>query len=368
MILNSTGLPHGLFKKLGPGGSTFEVFVLKASFDLDPGGSRLQLARTQRAVQLSDRYAGPESGGPLAQVVAAPGDAILFKPGSDVWVTGTACSEGGRLRRQWPAGIAVGLRRHIVDLFGPREWRKGLMGWRLSAPEPCASVALDYRLAFGGHWGAAPRDGAKPEFVRKPDNPAGCGWLPDANGLSQLAAPTRARLREQWTGLTRLPAPQILLPSQVLHHPSQAIPTAGLGPLARWWHPRTRYLGTRDQRWRAERYPDYPEDFDLRFFHAAPPALQGTEPLKGNERVAVMGMLPEGDRCWELPGIQPRLRAVLDDATGLEAEMRLDTLALDLDQRDLSLTWRVLFPPHINPREIEVQLPSADLDRIAGAR
>ncbi len=368
MIRNDTGFEHAFFRKLGPGGHTFEVFALKATFELDPRSHRLKLAEIQAPVRLSDRYEGPGAKDPLGMVVAESGDAVLFKPGSDVWVTGTARSQGERLLRRWSAGIAVGMRRHIVELHGPREWRQGLLRWRLSAAEPCTSVPLDYRLSFGGHWTLAAEAERKPVSVQKLDNPAGCGWLPDGSALSALPAPMRSRMRERWAGLSRMQAPQILLPSQDLHHPSQSMPTAGFGPLARWWHPRTTHLGTRDAQWRAEQYPNYPADFDLRFFQAAPAALQGPEPLRGDERVALIGLLPEGEVCWELPAVQPTLEVRFDNASAASVGMRLDTLALDLDQRRLCLTWRALFASGAPPRDIAVHIPAADLERIGGSR
>ena len=174
MIQNDTGLPHAWFRKLGPGGHSFDVLALKATFGLDPSYSTLALAGAQLPLRLSDRLVGADSSEALGLVVAEAGDAVAFKPGADVWVMGTARTENHRPQRRWDAGIGVERASHIVDLFGPREWRMGLLNWRLSEPEPCTSVAVDYRLAFGGHWST---EGAAIESlrVRKPDNPAGCG-------------------------------------------------------------------------------------------------------------------------------------------------------------------------------------------------
>lgn len=361
MIHNTTRLPHAAFQKLGPGGLVFEVFVLKATFVLDPSTQALKVAEVQVPVRLGDRHVGPDARHPAGQVLAEPGDAVLFKPGADIWVTGTACTRDRRPLERWVAGVGVGNVRHSVELSGPREWRRGVLGWGLSTPEPIAELSLDYRLALGGHWAATAGDDARTTEVRKPDNPAGCGWLPDAEALADLPVRMRSELRERLGMLQRMRAPQILLPAQPLHHPTQPLPTAGLGPIARWWAPRTDYLGTRDHVWRSTRFPHYPEDFDLRFFQAAVPPLRTPQPLQGDERIGLMGVLPEGDCGWRLPGLRPRLQARLDDDSLIEAPLRLDTVAVHLDQRQLCLCWRAVLPPAHAAREIEVRLDRAAL-------
>lgn len=364
MIHNATRLPHAAFRKLGPGGLVFDVFVLKATFALDTSTRALKAAEVQVPVRMGDRHVGSDARHPAGQVLAEPGDAVLFKPGADIWVTGTAHTYDRRPLKRWAAGVGVGDVRHIVDLFGPREWRRGVLGWGLSASEPTCEVELDYRLAFGGHWAPRDADRSCAGEVCKPDNPAGCGWLPDNGALAALPAPARRSLHDQLGTLQRMAAPQILLPAQLLHHPAQPLPTAGLGPIARWWSPRTGFLGTRDSQWRSTRFPHYPEDFDLRFFQAAALPLRTPKPLRGDERIGLMGLLPEGGCGWSLPGLKPRLQARLDDDSRVEAPLHLDTVAVHLDQRQLCLCWRAVFLPAYAPREIEVQLDRDALQRM----
>lgn len=364
MIRNATRLPHASFRKLGPGGLVFDIFVLKATFALDPSTRALKAAEVQVPVRMSDRHAGSDTQHPVRQVLAEPGDAVLFKPGADIWVTGTAHTYDRRPFKRWCAGIGVGDARHVVELFGPREWRRGVLGWGLSVSEPTCEVELDYGRAFGGHWAYSGPDGSCAGEVCKPDNPAGCGWLPDNRVLAALPAPARRSLRDRLGALQRMAAPQILLPAQLLRHPSQSLPTAGLGPIARWWSPRSDFLGTRDSGWRNTRAPHYPKDFDLRFFQAAVLPLRMPKPLQGDERIGLMGLLPEGGCGWSLPGLKPRLQAWLDDNSLVEAPLRLDTVAIQLDQRQLCLCWRAVFPPTCAPREIVVQLDRGALQRM----
>ena len=69
-----------------------------------------------------------------------------------------------------------------------------------------------------------------------------------------------------------------------------------------------------------------------------------------------MGLLPEGTRAWQLPGWVPSLHVRLDDGSQADLGMRLDTLAIDLDQNCLSLTWSAIFAKHSGLREIRVRM------------
>ena len=60
---------------------------------------------------------------------------------------------------------------------------------------------------------------------------------------------------------------------------------AGFGPIARHWSPRVKFAGTYDAKWKQERLPLSPADFDDRFYLCVPEDQQAPSYLKGGEPV-----------------------------------------------------------------------------------
>jgi hypothetical protein len=339
MIENRSDLAHAWFRKLGPRGEEFDVMAIRASFRIERAPVRL-VPEPATCIVPGDEFDGPAAANPLGAVIRREGDTVLFKPSTDIHVVGTARSADNAPTSHWLAGINVGGVQKVVQVCGPRRFELGLVSWRLTQPEPVSAVALDYRLAFGGHFLAPEPD---PQSLYKPDNPAGIGWLPRAAQWRALKAPARRHIESDVLGRNRFPAPQIEDPRRPVEHPEQDLPAEGLGPIARWCEPRLSRQGTRDARWRASRYPGYPDDFDPRFFQSAPEALISPTYLQGNEPVVLAGLFPEGRLDFELPGCKPAVIVVRDDASQQISIPALDTVAVDLDRQQLSLTWRTSF-------------------------
>ena len=91
-------------------------------------------------------------------------------------------------------------------------------------------------------------------------------------------------------------------------------------------------LGSYDQQWIDERWPYYPTDFDIAYFNCAPASLQIDQP-QGDENIGF------DDVALSLPALRVRAFLVIDDALE-ELELSLDTVALDVDARELHTTWR----------------------------
>jgi hypothetical protein len=139
---------------------------------------------------------------------------------------------------------------------------------------------------------------------------------------------------------------------------AEPLPPAGFGPIGRTWQPRLALAGTYDERWQNERAPELPEDFDYRFFNAAPPDQQLEGFLHGDESLWVENLHPELSRLTvRLPGV--RIRAFFEAAPDLgddrgvvsglrELRLRLDTAWLDMEALRLVLVWRVgLYAAHV---------------------
>lgn len=343
MIENRSGLPHAWFRKAGPAASEFDVVALRGTFRIDVENACLVPADEPGEIVYGDELVGVCESDPLAGVVRREGDLVLYKPATDIHVIGTATPESGRALPHWYAGIAVGNVQKVLQLCGPRQFELGAWDWRLTAPEPTDAVALDYRLAFGGRFHAPADEAADDEWLYKPDNPAGCGWLPDKHQRSQLSKAARRQVDAAIDGIRRMSAPQIEDPRTPVAHPEQQITTQGFGPMARWCAPRVDFQGTRDAAWRAQVYPALPSDFDPRFYQSAHPDLICPSYLAGDEMMTLSGLLPEGRVSLPLPAVRPFAIAVLNDGRRVISQPVLDTLCIDLDRREIALTWRTSF-------------------------
>jgi hypothetical protein len=71
--------------KMGQGRKFYDVVIVKASFDLKDGVA--QLSAQQAGPSLVDEFYNEEQ--PEYSSMKAAGDTVLFKPFTDVYVTGT---------------------------------------------------------------------------------------------------------------------------------------------------------------------------------------------------------------------------------------------------------------------------------------
>lgn len=343
MIENRSGLPHAWFRKAGPAATAFDVVALRGTFRIDTDKSCLLPADAPGEIVYGDEFIGVSESDPLGGVIRREGDLVLYKPATDIHVVGTARAESGKALPRWYAGIAIANVQKVLQLCGPRMFELGVWDWRLTAPEPIDAVALDYRLAFGGRFHAPAEEAADDEWLYKRDNPAGCGWLPNKEKRSQLSKAARRQVEDAIYALRRMPAPQIEDPRAPVEHPERELPVQGFGPMARWCAPRVDFQGTRDAAWRAQNYPALPADFDPRFFQSAHPDLICAAHLAGDETLTLSGLLPEGRVSFALPSCRPFAVAVLNDGSRVLSQPVLDTVCVDLDRREVALTWRTSF-------------------------
>lgn len=344
-IDNRTGWPHATLPKTGPAGEVFDVVVIKGTFDFGRSGHRITPAKQALPIAWGDEHDGPVELEPLKAVLRREGDLALFKPGTDVYVTGTAQARDSKACTGWMAGLGIGPVRKQLQLHGPRRFRRGLLGWSLSSPQPVASIPLDYRLAFGGSFTAplAHQPNVSPESVYKGDNPAGCGWLPDRRSLKAVSRQARRALNAMLDDIKELNAPQIEHPLRLVTHPHKRIAAEGFGPIARWCATRLKHAGTYDERWQAERYPLLPTDFNPAYFQSAHPDLICRPYLCGEEVFALAGLLPQGMLTQRLPGEYVLATLTLDSGRKHAGRLVLDTVGIDLDEQQVTLVWRGTF-------------------------
>ncbi|CAD5256731.1 MULTISPECIES: DUF2169 family type VI secretion system accessory protein [Halomonadaceae] len=383
-VINPTSFPHALYRKLGPGGLEYQVLAVRGTFRFTGNNRRLALAETQRPIRWQETYAaGPEGG--QARYIVDDSDLIIGKPTTDVHVHGILRSPTGQPRSAWQVRVQVGPVDKRLIVRGPREFRWQLIGgWRVTQAEPVSEVPLDYRYAFGGHYTPEAHEVGNDTLdvaartLYYPDNPVGRGWLPKRADYKQAPGEVAKYLRPDLNAVTRLPAPQLEDPDWPVHSPFDRLPPAGFGPIARWWQPRINRQGTLDEEWLAHRHPHWPDDFDARFYNSAHPDLMAPDYLRGDELVILTNCLAGSQRLQSgnvslysyrtrLPGLA--IKALAEQQSGKQTVTRLalDTVGIDLDLNELTLTWRALFPPQDPLRRMVVAATGLRSPRTASA-
>jgi hypothetical protein len=344
---NNTPFRHFQAQKMGPGRVFFDCVVVKGTFRLESGIA--PLGREQSPVTLADRY---HPGRDAARSsIAEAGDLHLGKPGADVLVTGAAEAPHGKACTRWSCGVTVQegprpLLDHRLEATGPRTWQRGpLGGLRLSDPDATLSTPIRYELAYGGHYVRRSDPGTPDRAVVHRANPSGTGFF-------DPAALDTAHGSE---------GPRWEVPGSPVTTCNDDSPLAGFGPVARMWAARLRWAGTYDQAWetRVQRdfasglMPDYPADFDPRFFHAAHPALIAPAPLSPESFVVLRGLVADApELAFRLTPIRPRAEVLQGARTWRDHPAPLDTLHVDLDRRLVHAVWRIVLDPRLRTSSV----------------
>jgi hypothetical protein len=296
------------------------VTIVKATFELPPGGGPLDLAPPERKRGI--RFADVPWGKPEVSSILYPADVCLRKPGTDVIVVARAYAPGGKPVPSFDVHVRVGPLEKRVRVFGLRVWEEGGAG--LSSPRPVAEMDMRYDHAWGGAVDADPA-----RFIEEPRNPVGTG----------IAGDPRA--------LTHKPGPSIEDPEHLISSFRTRPPPAGIGPIGRHWEPRRRYAGTYDEPWLDHRAPLPPEDMDDRFNHCASPGLVADHPLSGGEAVALLNLVPGGGAtAFTLPKVSVAIEFRVKDREPEVIVPHLDTVVLDLLETGpdkpiaVELVWR----------------------------
>jgi hypothetical protein len=299
------------------------VVIAKLTYAVAPTGS-VSLAVPPSPIRAADV---PTSDRPNASI-RYPSDLVEEKPGTDVVLLGTAYPPRGKEVTEQLVSLRVTGPSHAlhkaVKVFGARVWHSGLLGITPGPAAPLGPTALVYELAYGGI-DSNVTDAASMD--RR--NPAGMGHVAD-----------RARLLGQ-------PAPPIEGPRPSLATSSPA--PAGFGAIPIDWEPRVARFGTPDAKWRRERAPARPLDFDPRFNSCASPDLWSETPLLGDEVFEILGATPSGAWLFRLPAYRPVFRSLIR-GVATDLPTHLDLCLIDADAGRVELTWRASTPM---PRRVD---------------
>ncbi|MFO0547012.1 MAG: DUF2169 domain-containing protein [Polyangiaceae bacterium] len=286
------------------------IVIVKATFDLVQGAAAT--LRAEPEMPTGDLFADDE----VDKELLVASDFALFKPEVDVIVRGTAYAPGGQstaMQISLRISGAAGTLDHAVAVFGDRMWTRSPLGLVPTAPAAFDKIPLGYGRAFGG-----------PEFA---GNPHGVGHrgAPGPDGARRL--PNFEKVGDLIKAPTDTPAP------------------AGLGALHPMWRTRAALLGSYDAAWFRTRWPYFPDDFDYRYYQAAPPS-QRLRKVDGDEAYELVGLHPKhGALAGKLGGVRARAFAHRTAEAGgnlTEINLRIDTVTFSPDDNAVHVVWRGL--------------------------
>jgi hypothetical protein len=294
------------------------VVVVKATYDLPESGEEARVSLEQVPLVEADRHvAEPGLSAPLHET-----DFAHIKPGCDVLLIGSAWAPPGQRVKQLPVGLQVGTMSKAFQVVGQRHWRKHLAGVTASAPEPFERQSLTYDLAFGGTDTTRATEGATDTFQ---PNPVGRGYWRHHDHIDGQPLPNTEELQRP----VRSPG-------------GDYVPKA-FSPVGRNWLPRRLWAGTYDEHWIRTTAPLWPDDFDERYFQAAPEDQVIPYPV-GGENVVLRHLTPEGYRQFRLPRQPMPITYIPHHGRDLVRHANIDTVVLEPDLGRFTLTWRSVLP------------------------
>jgi hypothetical protein len=318
--------------------------VVKRSYQIRQGMAAIRCEIDQELRKIDNYY---DDGDPEWATVQYESELAPYKPAVDVVVIGKAYSPKGEPTHEMTASVRVGDKEKQIVVFGDREchFRENASPI-ISDPIPFTEMEIRYERAYGGR---DERSIAEIPFIY-PRNHMGTG-----------VALRNCREVIQGLPLPNLEHPgDLLIPERIIigepeYWPHQPLPQ-GFGWFQKTWYPRCAYAGV---------YPAFVDvdtitveeymgllprnhvalakqfrlpSFDARFNNGASLGMLFSD-LKGDEKVCLGGMSPEGTREFTLPGETPEI--MLDIGTGeQQLQARLDTVSIRPDDSELDLIWR----------------------------
>ena len=285
------------------------TLVVKGCFDLVAGDKAVVCEDPDAGAIMGDLYVGDE---PTASLSYA-NDLVIYKPKADLTLSGVAYPPPGEAGCR--VTFAVGNWRKSLAVFNDRYWDGGSASPPKPFTEDTAAMPLTYENAFGG--------------VNFSANPVG-------KGLDKVTLGKGEALQ---------PLPNIEHIDRFLSSPAQKSLPAGFGPLKDNWGDKTPIKGTYGDKWLKENFPYFPADFDWCYFNTSP-GDQQVAYLAGDESLYFENLHPQlAHFNSQLPAVRPRLFVkgqLAAEPFFTEVTLRLDSLHVDMEARQVHLVWRGL--------------------------
>jgi hypothetical protein len=213
---------------------------------------------------------------------------------------------------------------------GNRIWRDGIVGVSASTPEPFDVIPISYDNAFGG----VDESKADANHIKTYlPNPVGRGYSHYKKDLDGKPMPNTEEI------------------GKPIDDPGGNYRPMAFGAIGRNWQPRVRFVGTYDQGWLENHAPFWPDDFDYRYFQAAPPDQQIPYPA-GGEEVVLKNLTADGHVAFKLPTVVMPVLFIPHRGALQEIKPAIDTIVIEPDLGSFTLTWRVSYPLRKNCFEL----------------
>jgi len=341
---NKTKLKAGWTMGFDRDGRELVIVAVKATFAFPQPGQEPRLTEEQAPLVEADVFTGePAFSAPLYE-----SDYAHRKPKCDVLLNGSAYAPSGRPAERITVGLQVGSMNKSFEVVGNRVWQAGALYIAVSKPEPFAVMPISYNNAWGGV-DKSQEDPSKHHYY--PSNHAGVGYHEYTSGKY----------------MDGRPLPNTEEKGSKISNPKGKYRPMAFGPVGRAWQPRPKYAGTYDEKWLDEQAPFWPDDFDYRYFQAAPEDQQ-IPYLSGGEEVVLSNLTPEGMTRFRLPKM--KMPVVVVPVSGREQQLTtdIDTLLIEPDKRRFMMTWRASLPMKRNCFDIEQTIVGQRLGSVRRAR
>lgn len=326
-LVNTTPYVIGCTLGMDKAGLDHLLFVAKATYNL-PRKDVSDLSAEQRPLVMADEF----SGEPGYSATLVESDYALFKPKCDVLLTGSAYSPNGLPVTNITVSLGVGAMNKSLRVIGLRQWKLGSLGGVVPGePASFTKMPFSYDTAFGGIDNFHPDVQKHTSYL---DNPVGIGYHKELDGAI----------------IHGTPMPNTEAPNENIRSPNGKYKPMAFGPIGRGWPQRLRYAGTYDDVWQENKFPFLPDDFDNKYFQAAP-ADQQISYISGGERV-VLHNLTESRYCsFRLPRMNlESVVCYLRTGEFRVAKFVVDTIHFFPDEGIYTMTARTSVPFSDDPQ------------------
>jgi hypothetical protein len=300
-------------------GAEVWIVAVRGTFTINKDET-LEIAEEQTKVCDVPKY----SNDPTSSSLLYDSDLILKKPNTDIILHGCAYAPREKPTTEVKVKMSVGNISKELQIFGDRFWEKRNLGFGITAPIEFLKMPIIYEKAYGGF---DQQSKNTQDYVYENRNPIGTGFAWNSENLDGKRLPN-------------IENPQELI-SSWRQHPRPV----GFGPIPGHWSPRLELAGTYDEKWKNERLPLLPLDFDECFYQFAPKDQQANGYLNGGEQIELINLSPNGSLKFKLPTVKLRFITEIGNES-VEHEQKLHTVIIEPEFPRVIMVWHTSLPCH----------------------